>query len=490
MSRAEHRSSERTRLAGLFERSEFPRDPFDTATRRVERDTGVFFWFVFFHVEENEQTKKKPYPGSVEPHRGLHQRWCLNQNQTVPGVSPVTESKTQHLSAAIERRIKRHLIGRMQSFFAITAPGLETLGRRELETHLGTITVRGIEKGGVSFEARLHDVYSANLHCRTAHRILMRVHAFRAEAFDTLVHKTAGIPWELYLPRGCRPHLKVSTHRSRLYHSDAVAERIRQAIQTRMDAHSPATSQGEECRREQSIYARVSRNTCLLSIDSSGANLHKRGLKQQRGQAPLRETLAAAVLMRAGYTGQEVLCDPMCGSGTFAIEGALMAKGIPPGWFREFAFLDWPAFKPGRWRHIRRVASPPEMNWPRPRILASDRIAGAVQQLQAALTRHGLTDVVRVEQRAFESLSGPALSPAGGIVVINPPYGKRLGSRRTAEETYDRIGRHLQSNFKGWKAAVLAPSRRLANLLGYKSRRYVLQHGGQRVHLLVGRLPK
>ena len=208
------------------------------------------------------------------------------------------------------------------------------------------------------------------------------------------------------------------------------------------------------------------------------------------GQAPLRETLAAAVLMRAGYTGRKVLCDPMCGSGTFAIEGALMAKKIPPGWFREFAFQDWPAFRPGRWRHIRRVASPPEMNWPRARILASDRIAGAVQQLRATLTRHGLDDAVRVEQHAFESLSGPALSPERGIIVINPPYGKRLGSRRTAEATYDRIGRHLKSNFKGWMAAVLAPSRRLASLMGFKSRHYALQHGGQRVHLLIGKLPK
>ncbi len=419
------------------------------------------------------------FPGSIRP-----------PQKSRPGVISVTASNTQHSSPAIERRIKRLLIGRAQSFFAITAPGLETLCRRELESHLETINVRGIEKGGVSFEARLHDVYTANLLCRTAHRILLRVHAFRAEAFDTLIQKTQAVPWELYLPSDCEPELKVSAYHSRLYHSDAVAERIRQAIQTRMNIHAPPTSQGEENRRAQRVYARLSHNNCLLSIDSSGANLHKRGLKTGSSQAPLRETLAAAVLMRAGYTGEAVLCDPMCGSGTLAIEGALMAKKIPPGWFRAFAFQDWPAFREGRWRHIRRVAAPPEMNWPRPLIQASDQNAAAVQQLQTTLASHGLKDAVRVEQRTFESLSGPALSAESGIVVINPPYGKRLGSRRTAEANYDRIGRHLKSHFKGWKAAVLAPSRRLANLLRFRARHYALQHGGQRVHLLIGRLPK
>ena len=330
--------------------------------------------------------------------------------------------------AALERRIKRRLIGQVQTFFAVTAPGLESLCRRELQALPEALTISGLEKGGVAFSGRLHELYAANLNCRTAHRILMRIGDFRAETFDALVQKTVGIPWELYLPAGCDLDFKVSTHRSRLYHSDAVAERLRQGIKTRMAMQPPVAEETTAPPHRQCIYARLTHNRCQLSIDSSGANLHKRGIRKSGGKAPLRETLAAAVLLRAGYTGREALCDPMCGSGTFAIEAALIAKKIPPGWHREFAFKAWPAFRPGRWRHIRRIATPPDTVWTAPTIYASDQLDAAVRALRQTLSAHGLDDVVRVSQRDFERLEGSLLSPAGGIVVLNPPYGRRLGS--------------------------------------------------------------
>ncbi len=390
--------------------------------------------------------------------------------------------------AALERRIKRHIIGPVQTFFAVTAPGLESLCRREIQQYAESAAITGVEKGGVTFEGRLHDIYSANLMCRTAHRFLMRIGEFRAETFEALAQKAGAVPWELYLSPGVSIDVKVSAHRSRLYHSGAVAERLLDAIRQRMGDSVSAPEQPASKSPHPCIYARLDRDRCLLSIDSSGANLHKRGLRTTGGQAPLRETLAAGVLMRAGYTGREVLCDPMCGSGTFAIEAALAAKRIPPGWFRQFAFEDWPSFRPGRWRHIRRTVSPPESKFPRPLIMASDRDAAAARQLIETIDRCSLSDAIRVDHLAFEQLSGPALSPAGGIVVLNPPYGRRLGSRRMAEQSYRTIGRHLKSAFKGWKAAVFAPSRRLADLLGIRARRYVLSHGGQRVHLMVGKI--
>ena len=396
---------------------------------------------------------------------------------------------TPHTDAALERRIKRRLIGQVQTFFAVTAPGLESLCRRELQALPGELAITGLEKGGVAFSGRLHELYAANLHCRTAHRILMRIGDFRAETFEALVQKTMGMPWELYLPAGGALDFKVSTHRSRLYHSSAVAERLRQAVTQRMAARLPSAAETAAHPERQCIYARLIRNRCQLSIDSSGANLHKRGVAKPGGKAPLRETLAAAVLLQAGYTGRQTLCDPMCGSGTFAIEAALMTKKIPPGWHREFAFMAWPAFRPGRWRHIRRIATPPDTSWAAPTIYASDQLDAAVRVLRQTLSAHGLDDVVRVSQGDFGRLEGSLVSPAGGIVVLNPPYGRRLGSRQSAAQAYRRIGRHLQTCFKGWKAAVLAPSRRLADLLKLKARHYAMHHGGQRVHLLVGKIP-
>ena len=399
-------------------------------------------------------------------------------------------SPMPHTAAALERRIRHHLIGRPQRFFAVTAPGLETLCRRELLALPGAVLITGIEKGGVAFEGRLHEAYEANLRCRTAHRILMRIDRFRAADFETLVRKTAAVPWELYLQPGPPPLVSVSAHQSRLYHSAAVAGRIQQGIQTRMAALTVSDSRGKGDKAVQRIHARLTHDRCQLSIDSSGANLHKRGLKRQGGQAPLRETLAAAVLMRAGYSGREILCDPLCGSGTFTLEAALMAKQIAPGWYREFAFQDWPAFRDGRWRHIRRTAAPPDMTFPQPTVWASDRSPAAIRNLQQTLSACGMDDVARAVQQNFDDLEGKALSPAGGIVVLNPPYGRRLGSRRTVEQTYISIGRHLRSRFRGWKAAVLAPNRRLADLLGFRARRYTMAHGGQSVHLRIGSIAK
>ncbi|MBL0713513.1 MAG: hypothetical protein JJV98_07400 [Desulfosarcina sp.] len=391
--------------------------------------------------------------------------------------------------AALERRIKRHLIGPVQSFFAITAPGLETLCRRELIALPGALAVTGIEKGGLTFEGRLHECYEANLQCRTAHRILMRIEQFRAEQFETLVQKTAAIPWELYLPPGGATDVKVRARHSRLYHSDAVAERIQQGIQTRMAAFAPVATKKTIDSGHQRIYARLDRDRCQLSIDSSGANLHKRGIKIKSGRAPLRETLAAAVLLRAGYTGREILCDPMCGSGTFSLEGALMAKKIPPGWFREFPFMAWPAFRAARWRHIRRTAAPPDMAWPQPMIFASDRNPDIIRRLQQTLTAHGLDDVIHADHRNFEDLTGQSFGQTvSGIVVLNPPYGRRLGSRQSIEGIYRGIDRKLKSDFKGWTAAVLAPNRRLGRHLTFAARRHSIQHGGQPVHVFVGKI--
>jgi putative N6-adenine-specific DNA methylase len=122
--------------------------------------------------------------------------------------------------------------------------------------------------------------------------------------------------------------------------------------------------------------------------------------------------------------------------------------------------------------------------------LASDRSAVAIRRLEQTLAAGGMRNVVQTDQKDFEDLDGKTISQTGGIVVLNPPYGKRLGSRRSAEQTYQAIGRHLRSHFRGWKAAILAPNRRLADLLGFRARRYAMSHGGQSVHVLIGSLPK
>ena len=210
--------------------------------------------------------------------------------------------------------------------------------------------------GGVEFSGKLYDGYLANLHLRTATRILMRIETVSASHFTRLSKKAAEIPWELYLRPDAVPLIRVSTHHCRLYHKDAVSAIFTESVRNRLLQYAGDPQTQDNPVIQQRLFIRGMDDRFSVSIDSSGDLLYKRGIKTLAGEAPVRETLAAAILMLAGYSGNEALVNPMCGSGTFAVEGALMARNIPPGWNRSFAFMGWPGFRPAQWHHIRNAA--------------------------------------------------------------------------------------------------------------------------------------
>ena len=280
--------------------------------------------------------------------------------------------------SAIEKRIKRHVVGQAHDFFAVTAPGFEDLCRAELAA-LG-LKGRAVA-GGVEFTGRLHEGYLANLSLRTANRVLMRVHSFQAVHFSELERQITAFAWELFLKPGSLHKIHVTTHHCRLHHTDAIAERIRKGIEGRLHPFGEAGPAAVF----QQVFVRGLHDRFTVSIDSSGANLYLRGIKTHTGRAPLRETIAAAALMRGGFTGVETLLDPMCGTGTFSLEAALIAKHIPPGWFREFAFTGWPGFRPQRWDHLRRKSAERFTALSAPLIFASDLDAEACAALAASL---------------------------------------------------------------------------------------------------------
>jgi len=289
-------------------------------------------------------------------------------------------------STALQKRIKRRIVGRDHPFFAVTLPGLESLCREEL----AALPIDGqqlqIERGGVSFQARLHDVYAANLQLRTASRILMRIGRFRAVNFRQLEKQVRSMPWELYLFQQQPLELNVTSRRSRLIHTAASAQRCGHAINARLRAHPGLPAPGDTPPPALKIAVRSVADTFTLSLDSSGDPLYKRGLKTYGGSAPLRETFAAAMLAMAGFSRHRILADPMCGSGTFTLEAALFACRIPSGWYRDFAFMDWPCYRPGRWKHLRKLAGT-RIDIPTiPHIFASDRDTTAVANLRAAIT--------------------------------------------------------------------------------------------------------
>jgi putative N6-adenine-specific DNA methylase len=386
------------------------------------------------------------------------------------------------MATASEKRIKRHVIGKTHNFFAVTAPGFEDLCLAELAA-LG-LNGRAIA-GGVEFTGRLPDSYLANLHLRTANRVLMRVFSFHATHFVELEQQVSAFAWELFLKPGVRAKIHVTTHRCRLHHTEALAARFREGLNLRLGP----SGQGDQTDTSQRLFVRGVHDRFLVSIDSSGEILYRRGLKTHTGRAPLRETVAAAALLRGGYSGAETLLDPMCGTGTFSLEAALIAKKIPPGWFREFAFREWPGFRPPRWEHLRRKTAERFSFYERPRIFASDIDPAACLALQSSLAAHGLSNIAAVRCGDFFNLDPGELTDRPGVVVLNPPYGRRMGTFKESRELKRAVMARIRERYSGWKFIFLAPADSGPPCADMPVKVYPFFHGGLRVNIIVGQAP-
>ncbi len=354
----------------------------------------------------------------------------------------------------------------MEKLFAVTAPGLEPFTARELHelelvpesTQPTTNDVHpGFESdGGVAFSGDLAALYRANLHLRTASRILVRLGEFDAVGFSELRKRASRLEWHRFLKPNQPVAIRVTSRKSRLYHSDAVAERVAGAINDRLGgAVSVCKAQTQpDGRLPQLIVVRLLHDHCSISIDSSGELLHRRGYRLETAKAPLRETLAAAMLLASAWDGSSPLLDPFCGSGTIAIEAALLAGNLAPGRARRFAFMDWPGFKNVVWKNL--LVQSDQQSRPREVsqivIQASDRDAGAIEIARANAARAGVADQIVFSCRAvsaIEPLSGR------GWVATNPPYGLRVRSAKDLRDLYAQFGNVLRAKCPGWQVAVL-----------------------------------
>ena len=367
----------------------------------------------------------------------------------------------------------------MNTYFAVSAPGLEPFTAQELRSldllsypapepaspiHSSSLIIHHSE-GGVTFKGDLLALYRANLHLRTASRVLARLgNFFYATTFPELQKRTSRLPWERFLTPGQPIALRVTCHKSKLYHSDAVARTVSAALEERLGQPSPLVKADEESdgTPPQLVVVRLSEDKCTVSVDSSGELLHKRGYRQAVAKAPLRETLAAALLLASGWDKSAPLLDPFCGSGTIPIEAAMMALGIPPGIKRRFAFMDWPGFDSQLWETVRSGAIQIHHSsfTIHHSILASDRDAGAIKMARENAERAGVADYIEFKCQAVSFITpppGPAprLSSGQGWVVTNPPYGMRISEGKDLRNLYAQFGNVLRLNCPGWNMAVL-----------------------------------
>jgi putative N6-adenine-specific DNA methylase len=386
------------------------------------------------------------------------------------------------------KRIKRHVIGREHTFFAATPPGFEPICLRELSSLHPVAGNARVIPGGVEFKGRLDDCYRANLSLHLPNRILMRIIAFKSSNFRQLERKVSDIPWELYLHPGSLLKVHVATKHCRLHHSAAISDRFQKTVASQLSAIQHDEKPLKTTDAEQNIFVRGKDDRFTVSIDSSGELLYKRGLKKHTGKAPLRETLAAASLLLAGYKGSQPLIDPMCGAGTFSLEGALIAKCIPPGWFRDFAFRGWPSYLAKRWDYIKRQAQSGFVQPERPMIFASDTDPDACQRLKDGVEKFSLSDAVRVYQKDFFDLAPRELTDQIGVICINPPYGRRLGQKHDSQKKFHAICDKLKSDYSGWKLVLFAPSKKLAGTVPFATESYPILHGGLKLTLLIGKI--
>lgn len=376
------------------------------------------------------------------------------------------------------------------ALYAVTAPGLEQICAAELSA-LGVAGT--VEESGVAFNGDADTLARANLWLRTASRVLVRVAEFRATAFYELELQAKRIPWTRFLAPGARVEFRVTCRKSKLYHSDAVAERLYEAARRavpNVEAASATESDDETgvAGERQLFVVRFLHDVCTVSADSSGALLHLRGYRQQLGKAPLRETLAAAVLLGAEWTGTTPLVDPMCGSGTIPIEAALIARRIAPGVARSFAFLRWPGAGAARWTELVAEARAGELPRSPVAIRGFDRDAGAIDAARANAERAGVAGDVEFRVQVISALAD---EPPPGLVVSNPPYGVRVGDPGQLRDLYAQLGNVVRRCRPGWTLALLSADRALEKQVRLRfGERFRTRNGGIAVRLVTGAVPE
>jgi len=378
--------------------------------------------------------------------------------------------------------------------FAVVTPGLETLALAEaLRLELpATITRDG---GGVEWRGDLRSVLTANVGLRIASRVLVRVASFEARTFVELERQARRIPWSRMVSANGTVRFRVTCRKSRLYHSDAVAQRVGEAVLravpgARIERPRSADSDSEDPATDdaQLFVVRLFHDRCTVSADTSGELLHRRGWRQATAKAPLRETMAAALLEAAGWDGSAPLVDPMCGSGTIVIEGALMARGIAPGAKRRFAVERWPGVPPTLGAWVRSELAGRRALAELPLIAGSDRDEGAIRAATSNAERAGVRNDLRLAVQTLSAAEFPVAER--GWVVTNPPYGVRVGEADRVRNLWARLGQVLRERAAGWRVALLSPEVALERQLGIPLREVArTTNGGIPVRLVVGEVP-
>jgi len=328
--------------------------------------------------------------------------------------------------------------------------------------------------GGVEFSGDWYQVWRANVFLRTATRILVRLGEFPAVHLSQLDKKARKFPWNEYLKAQHPVRVEVVSRKSKIYHARAAVERIENAI---------ADSVGNRISKDADICikVRIEKNLVKISIDSTGEGLHKRGYKSCTGKAPMRETFAAAFLRMCKFDPSQPLIDPMCGSGTFVIEAAEIAVGRAPGKQRAFSFQKFKSYDPRAFEMLlidQKMNTKLELHF-----LGYDRDNGAIKNSRQNAQSANVSYITHFNHQSISDLV--PLSKQCGLIILNPPYGARIGDKKRLYALYAKIGRVLKSKFSGWRVGLITSDGSLAKTtqIRFSFVSEPVSHGGLKVRL-------
>lgn len=347
------------------------------------------------------------------------------------------------------------------NLIATSAFGIESIVAHEVRKLGVENAITG--NGRVSFTGDYTTIARANLWLRCADRVLVRLHEFPATDFEQLFQGVKSVRWEDFIPVNAFIHVTGKCHNSQLMSvSDCQAITKKAIIESMKRRHSQDWF--DETGPVYKIEISLSGDIATLTLDTSGPGLHKRGYRLEQGEAPLRETLAAAVISISRWHGQRVLADPLCGSGTIPIEAAMIARNIAPGIRRNFSCEAWPEIPPSIWKNIRDEAVS-SMNDIKPEIFASDMDRRVFKTAVANAERAGVTDSIVFQKKPVQEFSSKARY---GCIICNPPYGERMKNDGKIESLYHEMG-EIFDRLDSWSYFILTSHEKFEKNFGRKA---------------------
>lgn len=345
---------------------------------------------------------------------------------------------------------------------ATTTFGLEAIAKREL-MNLGYTDLK-VENGKVEFEATLKDIPRANIWLRTADRVLLKMGEFKALSFEELFQNTKALPWDEWIPEDGNFIVEGKSIDSKLYSISDCQRIVEKAIVEKLKTKYNV-DWFNKTGAKYTVEVSLLKDIATLTIDTSGEGLHKRGYRDRAGDAPIKETLAAAMILLSYWNKDRVLYDPFCGSGTIPIEAAMIGRNMAPGLDRNFAAEDWHIIDKSHWADAKKEAFKLIDNDAKLHILGSDIDKRSILRARDNAANFGLEDDIAFFMKDMRDVD---LHDEYGVVITNPPYGERIGEKAEITQLYKDLGKRFDE-LKTWSVYVITSDEDFEKKYGKKA---------------------